>query len=208
MRGLLLKEWYMMKAYCRYYLVCGMIFTILSVMSKGNMFFVFYPCILCGMIPINLLSYDERSRWLQYSAVLPYTRSQIVSAKYLAGLLSQVLVLVVMGIAQGVKMAAEGEFMTDSFFVMMLLVLIIAAFSSAIPLPFCFKLGVEKGRIAYYVMIGFVCTASVAATHFFQEQMQQEIRPNVLLTVLAVLGVCAYALSWYLSIRFFEKREL
>ena len=208
MKGLLLKEWYMMKVYCRYYLVCGIIFTVLSLISSENMFFIFYPCILCGMIPINLLSYDERSRWLQYSAVLPYTRSQLVSAKYLVGLISQFCVLVVMGIAQGIKMAVEGEFMTDSFMVMLLLVLIIAAISSAIPLPFCFKPGVEKGRIAYYVMIGFVCTASIAATHFFREQMQQEIRPNVLLIVLAVLGVCAYALSWYFSIRFFEKREL
>ena len=62
MKGLLLKDWYMMKQYCRYYLFCAVGFTALSVISSGNMFFVFYPCLLCGMIPVNLIGYDERSR--------------------------------------------------------------------------------------------------------------------------------------------------
>ena len=60
MKGLLLKDWYMMKKYCRYYLFVSIGFIILSMISSGNMFFVFYPCLLCGMISVNLLGYDER----------------------------------------------------------------------------------------------------------------------------------------------------
>ena len=110
MKGLLLKDWYMMKKYCRYYLFCAVGFIILSVMSEGNMFFIFYPCLLCGMIPVNLIGYDERSRWMQYSGTMPYTKAQIVSGKYLIGLFSQLVILLLMGAAHAVKMMIAGDF--------------------------------------------------------------------------------------------------
>ena len=81
MKGLLLKDLYMMRKYCRSYLLIAVVFIALSFASNQNLFFVFYPCLLCGMIPVNLLGYDERSRWLQYSGTMPYTRAQIVSCK-------------------------------------------------------------------------------------------------------------------------------
>ena len=69
-------------------------------------------------------------------------------------------------------------------------------------------LHVEKGRTAYYVMIGFVCGASVLATSFFRSQLGIEIKPNLVLAILAVVGVGAYALSWRMAITFYKKREI
>ena len=125
MKGLLLKDWYMVKKYCRAYLLIAIVFIAISFFSNDNMFFVFYPCLLCGMIPVNLLAYDERSHWMQYSGTLPYTKTQIVSGKYLIGLLAQLTVLAATGIAHGVKMYAAGNFVLGDFAVLMLLMLII-----------------------------------------------------------------------------------
>ena len=208
MKGLLLKDWYMMKKYCRAYLVIAVVFIAVSLVNTDNMFFLFYPCMFCGMIPDNLLAYDERSRWMQYSGTLPYTRAQIVSAKYLIGLLTQVVILVLTGIAQGVKMAVSGTFVLSDFMVLILLLLTVSTFTSSISLPFFFKFGVEKGRTAYYAMIGFVCGASVLASSLLNAQTEMEIQPNLLLEVLPLIGICVYALSWYLSIVFYKKREL
>lgn len=208
MKGLLLKDWYMMKHYCRYYLFCAIGFTILSVMSSGNMFFVFYPCLLCGMIPVNLIGYDERSRWEQYSAALPYTKEQLVSGKYLIGLFAQLAMILVMGVTQAAKMAIAGEFALGEFGVLMLLLLIVSTLTSSISLPFIFKLGVEKGRTAYYVMIGFVCGASALVSNLFGSQSGMEMRPNLLLALLAAAGIGIYIFSWYMSIVFYKRREI
>lgn len=208
MKGLLLKDWYMMRKYCRSYLLIAAVFIAVSLYSNDNLFFIFYPCLLCGMIPVNLLGYDERSRWMQYSGTLPYTKTQIVSAKYLIGLLAQVTILIVTGIAQGVKMTVAGNFVFGEFVVLMLLMLIVATLTSSISLPFIFKLGVEKGRTAYFIMIGFVCGASILASSFFRGQLVAEIEPNAILAALAVAGIGVYALSWYLSIVFFKGRDL
>ena len=208
MKGLLLKDWYMVKKYCRAYLLIAIVFIAISFFSNDNMFFVFYPCLLCGMIPVNLLAYDERSHWMQYSGTLPYAKTQIVSGKYLIGLLAQLTVLAATGIAHGVKMYAAGNFVLGDFAVLMLLMLIVSTLSSSICLPFVFKLGVEKGRTAYYVMVGFVCGASVLASSILRGQLMGEIQPDLILGLLAIVGISVYILSWYLSVMFFKKREI
>lgn len=208
MKGLLLKDWYMMKKYCRSYLLIAAVFIAISLFSNDNLFFVFYPCLLCGMIPVNLLGYDERSRWMQYSGTLPYTKTQIVSGKYLIGLLAQLTLLVVTGIAQAAKMIIAGNFVLGDFVVLMLLLLIVSTFTSSISLPFIFKLGVERGRTAYYIMIGFVCGASVLASSLLRGQLTSEIQPNFVLTIVAIVGIGVYIFSWYMSVVFFKKREI
>ena len=208
MKGLLLKDWYMMKMYCKSYHFIAIVFVALSFVSNGNMFFVFYPCLLCGMIPVNLLGYDERSRWVQYIGTMPYTKAQVVSGKYLIGLLVQITMLIVIGVVQAVKMMLAGDFILGDFTVLMLLILIVSTLTSSIPLPFVFKLGVEKGRSAYYVMIGFVCGASVLASSLFRGYFGTDIEPNVVLVMLAVVGIGIYIFSWYMSIVFYKKREI
>lgn len=208
MKGLLLKDFYMMRKYCRAYLLSLVVFIAVSFVGDESMFFAFYPCMLCGMIPVNLLGYDERSRWVQYSCTLPYTKSQIVSAKYLIGLFAQVSMLLITGIAQGLRMSMNGGFRFDDFIVFMLTLLILSTITSSICLPFIFKLGVEKGRAAYYVMIGFVCAGSVFASNLFRAGLQTEIEPNGYLAMLCLIGIVIYSLSWYLSIVFYKKREI
>ena len=208
MKGLLLKDWYMMKKYCRSYLLIVIVFIAVSLFSNDNMLFVFYPCLLCGMIPVNLLGYDERSRWMQYSGTLPYTKAQIVCGKYLIGLLTQLTILVTKGVVQAVKMIIVHNFVSGDFVVLMLLMLIVSTFTSSICLPFVFKLGVEKGRTAYYIMIGFVCGASVLASSILRGKFMSEIQPNLILALLAIVGIGVYILSWYLSVMFFRKREI
>lgn len=208
MKGLLLKDWYMMKKYCRYYLFVSIGFIILSMMSSGNMFFIFYPCLLCGMIPVNLLGYDERSRWTEYVGILPYTKTQIVSAKYLIGLFTQIAMLTVICITQSVKMGVEGNFVLKEFLVLMMLLLIMASVASSLTLPFIFKYGVEKGCGAYYVMIGVVCAGSIIATTIFKEGLQNKFQLNSILPIACLVGIGIYVLSWYLSIVFYKKKEI
>lgn len=208
MKGLLLKDFYMLKKYCRAYLLIAVVFIAVSFFSTENMFFVFYPCIFCSMIPVNLLGYDERSRFLQYSGTLPYTKAQFVSGKYVIGLLAQLAVLLATGIAQAVRMKMNGVFDFSDLVEIMLMTLILSAVTSSVCLPFMFKWGVEKGRIAYYVTIGMICALSVVASGLFSGDLETKIRFDAVLPILSLVGVGIYALSWYLSIVFFKKREV
>lgn len=124
------------------------------------------------------------------------------------GLLTQLTVLIATGFAQTVKMIIARNFVPGDFAVLMLLMLIVSTLTSSICLPFVFKLGVEKGRTAYYIMIGFVCGASVLASSILKGQLMSEIQPNLILALIALIGICVYILSWYLSAVFFKKRKI
>ncbi len=208
MKGLLLKDLYMMVKYCRAYLLIAVVFSAVAFVDSSNLFLVFYPCILCGMIPVNLLAYDERSRWLQYSETMPYTRGQIVSGKYLIGLGAQAAMLIVTGITQAVKMNMDNVFHLKEYLILMMLLLVISLLASSISLPFMFKLGVEKGRMAYYIMIGVVCAASVLSSNLLTSEFPIQLQNNWVLPIVCLVGIGIYALSWYLSIFFYKKREL
>lgn len=208
MKGLLLKDLYMTRKYCRAYLLIAAVFIAITFAGNDNMFFIFYPCLLCGMIPVNLLGYDERSHWLQYSGTLPYTKGQIVSCKYLIGLMAQIAMLIVIGIAQGIRMNMNGDFQFGDFAQLILIVLIMAMIISSITLPFIFKLGLEKGRIAYYVTIGVICGGGAFTASLLRADLLGKIQWNSFLAILFFVGIGIYALSWYLSIVFYKKREV
>lgn len=208
MKGLLLKDWYMVKKYCRSYIVISAALIALSLGINNNSLILFYPCLLCGMIPVNLLSYDERSQWLQYCGTLPYTKKQIVSAKYLIGFFAQLAMLTLSGITQLIKMTLKGNFVFGEYAMFMLMMLTMATLSSSITLPFVFKLGVEKGRITYYVTIGVVCAVSLFASGAIGAEKQADFHTNSLFAALAPVGICVYILSWYLSVVFYNKREI
>ena len=207
MKGLLLKDFYMAAKYCRTYLLIGIVFIAVSFAGpeSQNMFFVFYPCLLCGMIPVNLLAYDERSRWLEYR---PYTKAQIVSGKYLVGIIVQGAMLIAVGIAQGVRMHLAGTFGWGEFALFMGSIYAMAAVTSSISLPFMFRWGVEKGRIAYYCMIGFVCAAGYLGSVFFAQGSAQTVSGRVMLVLFFLVGTGIYAASWLASIALYQKREV
>ena len=207
MKGLLLKDLYMIKAYCKSYVLMTVVFMAASFFG-GNTFFIYYPCLLCGMIPVNLLAYDEQSRFMQYSVSLPVSRAQFVSEKYLVGLVSQIAVLFATGLVQGIRMRVNGIFALDEFAVIMLSLTLVSMLASAIPMPLVFRNGVEKGRLAYYVMIGIVCGSGVLFSKIFSNHLLNDLPAGIIFTALMILGIVAYVLSWYLSIVFYKKREL
>lgn len=208
MKGLILKDLYMMVKYFRNYLLILVLFMAVSFVQEDNLFFAFYPFLLCGMIPVNLLAYDERSHWDIYCGTLPVTRDMVVSAKYLIGLLVQGVVFLATAVIQAVRFSLQGSFNWESYLVLMSLMAILSLFSSSITLPFMFKLGVEKGRMAYYVMIGVVCGGAAMAGFVFNEQLQATIPFGAVLALGVVLAAAIHAGSWYLSVIFYRKREL
>lgn len=208
MKGLILKDLYMTVKYCKANIILSLLFLVISLCNRDSLFLSFYPALLCGIIPTNLLAYDEKSRWLQYSEALPYTRAQVVSGKYSIGLLAQLASLILVGCGNAAVMIASGTFEIGAFAVFIMLILTLSLISSSITLPFMFKYGVEKGKLAHYVMVGIVCAGSGVASVLVSGEVPGEIDLLGVLPLVCLVGVAIFALSWYLSIVFYKKREL
>ena len=198
----------MMLKYCRTYLFISVIMIAISFVGGNNLFLAFYPCMLCGMIPVSLLGYDERSGWLRYGESLPYTRAQIVCGKYLIGLLAQTAMLIITGAVQAARLSMGKPFDFKEYIILMILLVSMSLIASSISLPLMFKMGVEKGRMAYYFMVGIVCGGSILLSNMLAGETSAEIKFDVALPIVFVVAIGIYLLSWYLSVVFYKKREL
>ncbi len=201
MKGLLLKDLYMIKTYFRTFIAIAIIFIICSFWGGGNIFLIVYPMIVLSMLSMSLLSYDEKFRWNIYCDALPCTRAQAVSEKYIICLLCITAMVIPIALGQLIRIDVRGESMSE-FFGILAVLLTIGFAGPSLMMPVVFKLGAEKGRIAYYIIIGAICALA------FILPKSALGSAGTSLALLPLLAVAAFGVSWLLSIRFYQKREL
>lgn len=207
MKGLLLKDFYMAQKYCRAFLLIVVVFLLVSFTGDENVFFIVYPSMIAGIIPMSLISYDERDKWIEYSGTLPYSRGQLVSSKYLIGLIFGGSAYLVSMAAAVVRMLCKGYFSWMELLATGTILLVLGLLGPTILLPFVFKYGAEKGRIAFYAMIALCCGLG-AILAGLGVQMAFTVKGMWFLGVVVLISVICYFISWSLSVCFFRKREL
>lgn len=204
MKGLLLKDTYMTVRLCRMFLLLDVVFLGVWMFGNGDLFFLTYPCLLTTMVPMTLISYDEREKWDVFAATLPYSQAQIVSCKYLIGLCLSVLILAVAAVGQIFRRTPGG---TAEFLTMLPVLLSACLLAPAVLYPFVFRFGAEKGRVVYYVVIAVVCGGSMVLQNMEVASLLGSLSVGSL-PAGVLIAAAVYAGSWLLSIRLYAKREL
>ena len=214
MKGLLLKDFYMIRKYCIFYLIIIFGLGFLTVFSSNTSMGAF-PCLLAGMLPTTIHAYDEKEKWTKYSGALPYTKIQLVSVKYIYSLILGGITILWLDLVGTVAVLYQtGSLPTLGHLAFWTsLYMLVCAFIS-LCMPFIFKLGVEKGRFVYMI-IGGICGVTsvffVNANDILNLNGAHQIgnSPNVFgVFIMTVLAVAAFAISWILSIAMYQKRDI
>ena len=211
MKGLFLKDFYLVNKYCRSYLIIIVVYSVICAFSAGNAFLIFYPVLFSSILPTTLLSYDEKSKWDKQADCMPVSRRQQVSVKYCIAVSVLLLYVFLSGTGQTVQMFSSHSFSAAKLFQTEATLFGTGLLSAGLILPPIFKLGVEKGRIAYYILLVVFCALF----------MWVSISDNnaILLAAFSFHGTTGaalllagalllFALSWYLSAHFYQRREL
>lgn len=195
MKALLRKDFYQLKAYCRSILLVSAVFALCSGFSGDNLFFKTYPVVLMGLTPITLLAYDERSKWNCFCAALPLSRAQVVGSKYIMSLLLMLPTVVLILLVSGIR--GDRDLLTLALYLIPLGIL-----PCAVCMPIMLRFGVEKGRLFYYILVGLSCAAG-----FLTKDLPLRL-PAILAPGMLLVCAGAFGLSWYLSVKIFEKAEI
>lgn len=207
MKGLLLKDYYLTKKYCRAFLLLLLVFLGISIVGgKENAFFLMYPSIIISMLPMTLYSYDERERWCVYSQTFPVSKTEYVSAKYIFGFIANSIVYIITAVIEAVKTVRSGSFAADEYFAVMACTFSVGMLAAAILLPCIFKCGSEKGRYVYYILIVAACTSSVILTNM--KNFISDTGMTIGSAALCIAAVILWCISWKLSVVFYNKREI
>ena len=208
MKALIYKDLVAVWKYCRRYLfLCGLCLA-LSVVSENAAFLQMYPLILVGSLGSTLIAYDERDKWDILVLTMPVTRRQYVSAKYLIVLILQSAVLVLTASAHALQMVMSDGLVWRGFLADLGVMAVLACAAPSLILPFVFKNGSEKGRMAYLIVIGTIFGLTAVCAVAVKRMNLMSAPVELPLPALSVaLAVLLYPASWLLSIHWYEKRE-
>lgn len=214
MRGLLLKDLYMMWKYCRSVFTIVLIFFVVSVWGKGNLFLIIYPVILSAMVPVTLMAYEESCKWNLYAAFLPCSRRDLVSSKYLLVLGLDLLISILIAGIQGLKAGGFSSFSWAAGLDFFLAPFCLGLAAPAFMLPFFYQFGTGKGRLVY---IGIICLLTCLVYSAQQVGADEKVlgagfalSVDIRLAKAAVTLFCIafFALSWGISVFIYSRKEL
>lgn len=208
MKALIYKDFLAIWKYCRNYIFMCAVFLALSLFVEDYSFLQIYPLIFMGMLVNTLIAYDERDKWDAQVLTMPITRRQYVSGKYLTGLALQSTVLVLTAAVHGLQLWMAGGFNWDSFRMDLAVMVVLASAAPSLILPFIFKNGSEKGRMAYLIVVGSIFAVAVGGG-ILLEKLNLLHAPMELPMpgLLAAAAAALYPASWALSVHWYGKRE-
>ena len=198
MSALILKDYYVIFRQMRIFLLLVLVFSCIP-----GAFYSTFAVVYASMLPYTALAYDERSHWDQMAAMMPYSDRDLVLSKYVFGWLSTAAAAAASFVLQTVLAAvwpgAEGPSVP-----VILLSVCVAVCILDITLPMMFRFGVEKARLAMFLIIFLVCAGAGAVS-----AIDQSGGPDFGFQMWAppAVAVVMTAVSVPLSVRFYGRRR-
>lgn len=189
MRGLILKDFYNLWKYYKFFLLLVIAFLVAGCALSQAVFFIPYAMLFISLLPITFLSMDEKCGWSGFCDALPVSRAQFVSTKYLLAL----ILLAAVATISVITILVTG--FDKEQLISMLSISCATLMVIAIMLPFSFAFGPDKGR---YAGIIFACT--IAAYFGAGGQLPSMNR----MCYITLAGVALFVVSWLVSIPLYQ----
>lgn len=209
MKGLLLKDRYQTVSQMKtMYLIVAVVLIIWMFSTSDSYAFpISYAAIFLGVLPVNLLGYDQNSGWVEYSLTLPVSKKVLVAEKYLVGLLCAAasvviggLFVVVLSLRKGAALDGTALFFVGNGVNTILLM-------NGISLPLMYRFGAEKARMIYILTFaGFGALIAGGGVLVDEFQTNGRFQASIGLgAALFVVVLVLYLLSWRLSVQWYGK---
>ena len=201
MKGLLIKDW---KTLVKQTKVMLAITALLACVPSTYMsaFALFYA----AMLPITALAYDERAKWDELAAMMPYTARSIVGSKYVLGL---TLVLPVLALSMLSRLLVHSTPIVSEDTMALLITACLSLILMAIDLPFMFHFGVEKGRLIYIVLTCVFVITGVTYAGKLADMVSgfETVMVTTVPLLLLAAAVVALFISYLVAVRVYRARR-
>lgn len=211
MKALFLKDWLLLKAQYKFYMLVYLAFGLIGLLSDGS-FILGYTILITSTIVSNLIQNDEICHWLLYADTTPLGRKHIVTQKYLFNLLLVGVSCVYVFVLQLLSGCIHGTFVAglhDGAW-MFFLYLSVGTLMTGVTLPLLYRFGTVKGRYVQLVLFGGI--AGIVAGGSLGIQLAENTGDTFailpLVVVALVMVAVVYPLSCALAVRWYANREL
>lgn len=208
MHGLIKKDLLMIKQNLKYLLLVFVVFLVMTIINESDMTFIL-P-FMAVMISISTFSYDSFNKWDAYAITLPNGRKNVVRAKYISTLifvlgsfLISMLSLFITNIC-GINIDLDTSISELTGCLIAILLIMIIMF------PIMYKLGVEKGRIALFILTFGITGIALLISKSVHIEMPHNIIDffNSYYKIILPISTCILILiSYKISAIFYSKKE-
>lgn len=202
MSALLMKDFYVMWKQTRVLLILILVFSCLP-----GAFYPTFAVVYAAILPYSTMAYDERSKWDQLAAMLPYSGCSLVLSKYFFGYLAIAVTVVLSIVIQSILPLVWSGADSLSPLSTIPLAMGTGVCVLAITLPLMFRFGVEKGRLVMLLMIFLICGGTGVITGITSESMDGGYYLSLALPAVAAAALVLTAVSIPLSIRCYTRRS-
>ncbi len=219
LKGLIIKDFQTIKSYKTTILFMIVLFTIGGFLNDDIITFIPVTMPLCfEMLAMSGFSFDNLSNSDTYIRTLPVNKKDIVKARYiyillftlfgsLFGLICTILVQLLKTKNIGTEILISDLSITSGAFVGIMFVQIFQ-------IPIMYKFGAEKGRIIQLVMIivlmlgiSLATTAIMKIWGISLDNLAVMLK-DYLIAVLGIMVILLYILSFVISRRIYERKEI
>lgn len=210
MKGLLTKEFIMLKKQWFVISLFVLMFGIVGIVSGTPSMMLMIPLFM-SVYQSNILA-DEMSKWQQYAIVLPYGRKNIISSKYfyiaIISLCSTLFITLCYTIS---ALIGRISCSLSECLIILICSLVTGLVYPAIILPLSYKFNSDKGRFLLMIINGSF--GGIFAVFSINENVYNSFLGLVdivkfLPFIALALVVILYIISWQISVKIYEKREL
>ena len=156
MKGLLIKDFKLMKMQKNFFIMIVVISFVVSLLTEDVTFMLGFISFITSLFTISTIIYDEFDNGNAFLFTLPIDRKKYAAEKYVFGMLLGVCSLFLAIILAVILNLIEKSDTTSDILISAVMLLPFVFLLVSIMIPFQLKFGSEKGRIAISAALGIV----------------------------------------------------
>ena len=216
MRGLLIKDFLLLKNQSRFFLIYIFLSVGMLLADFNPVFVINYATLIFCMFTISSISYDEFDNGYAFLFTLPITRERYTEEKYVFGILTGCLAWLAVTVITVIMNVLRGRADASEIAVTALIFLFLAFLFMSVVIPVQLKFGQEKGRTALILVIGLIFAAAFIAVRtakMFQVDLSAaaerlaSLHLGPVIAVLLVASVTVMIVSYLISVRIMRKKQ-
>ena len=191
MKSLLLKDFYVITKQLKIFLIIIPVIALTTGEAMST-----FSILLGAVLPMTAIAYDERSKWNELAAMMPYSKFDLIFSKYLLGYLCMFGAALLVFIGQIIG-KNNGIVVIDDDINVLLFAVMGGLIFIAINTPILFKFGSEKGRFVFIITMALV-GASGPILQKVDSRIILEIlnlSPVILIAFVVILNVISIMIS-------------
>lgn len=207
MKGLLYKNMLLIVRQFKRLLILSLLFLVMGVIPGKGQFWAVYAIVMLSMFAVSVLQSDETTKWNQYCDVLPLSRKEIVTSYYAGTYLLLAMEIVLYVIIAAIARAFTGG--SDEVLLTALVMTVVSFLFSAMSIPLILIFGSQRASVVRLILIAMVVAVGLLTGG--GEEITGGIsgmQPAGLAGAAIFLTVASAVVSWLISVRVYERKEL